>query len=161
MNHRVVRTRLALALIALGSLGVAGCGGDPLAETTVPLAPGASVSPQRYLADAAAAASAVRGFTDAVAAVGPQVGRPALLANAEQIAAARDRAAAIATRLEDQRLDDARLEAQRQAGAVALGDVVTAMDLLATAAERGRPEAFENASKRYAEAVGALARVGD
>jgi hypothetical protein len=131
-------------------MAVAGCGGAPEAVPTTEVAPGATVSPPRYLAlvrEAVAAARAASIRLDAV----PAGTVPAeLTAAAPGLAAAAARAEAAARQLSAARLDDQRLEAQRRdigplyvvfadelrkaATAAADGDVVGAREAVSAAA---------------------------
>lgn len=142
-------------LVGLGAT-LAGCGGGSLDASTAPLAEGAQVSPQRYLADTSAAAGAVDDFSAILAEVAPVARRAALVALAGRLDAARDRAAALADRLDAQRLEDRRLEEQRARAAAALSDVVVGMTLVSDAAAAGEPEIVEAATARYARSVGDL-----
>jgi hypothetical protein len=135
---------------------VAGCGGGSIEGGTTPLPDGTQVSSQRYLADSVAAADAVADFSGLLSALAPEPTKAQLRARAADLAAARDRAALLASRLRAQRLEDRRLEAQRADVAEALQAVVTAMDGLVTAAGRGDAEAAAAASKRFSAAVGRL-----
>jgi hypothetical protein len=69
------------------------------------------------------------------------VARPARLrAAVPELRPALERTAAIAQRLGAQRLEDRRLEAQRQRAAAALGPVVDAMTVVVEAAAAGQPQ---------------------
>lgn len=111
------------------------------------------VSPQRYLADSSAAAGAVNDFSAILAEVAPVARRAALVAIADRLDASRDRAAAIADRLDSQRLEDRRLEDQRARAAAALSEVVVGMTLVSDAAASGEPKTVEAVAARYARSV--------
>lgn len=139
---------------------MAGCGGGGSLEAgTAPLPDGTQVSSQRYLADTVGAADAVADFSALLSSLAP-VPKPAQLrAVAADLAAARDRAALLSSRLRAQRLEDRRLEAQRADASAALAAVVAAMDELTTAAGHGDADAAAAASKQYNQAVGELRRL--
>lgn len=132
---------------------LAGCGGGSLDASTAPLSDGDQVSPQRYLADTSAAAAAINDFSSILGDVAPVARRAALVAVAPRLDAARDRAAAIADRIDAQRLEDRRLEDQRSRAAVALSEVVVGMTLVSDAAAAGEPATMEAVSGRYAASV--------
>lgn len=111
------------------------------------------MSPQRYLADTAAAAEAINAFSAILGEVSPVARRPALTAVAGRLDTARDRAAAIADRLDAQRLEDRRLEEQRGLAATALSEIVVDMTLVSDAAAAGEPETMETVAGRYAASV--------
>lgn len=120
---------------------LAGCGASPLETRTDPLASGTLVEPQVYLNDAAGVANAMRDFQDTLAQAGPSLS----IAEAKRLAPqlqrhARD-ARAIHTRLSHQRLDDARLEEQRQRVVPPLGQACTAMEQAANLAAAGQVKA--------------------
>lgn len=135
----------------------AGCGSEgSLAPSTAPLREGTQVSPQRYLADAAAAAAAVSDFSIALASVG-EVARPVTLRRAApELRASLERVAALSARLDAQRLQDRRLEVQRDRAADALDAVLTAMTQVVEAAEAGDGAAAAAAAGEYSTAVGVL-----
>jgi hypothetical protein len=139
--------------------GVAGCGDASIEAGTAPLTEGTEVSSQRYLADTAAAADAVADFSARLSALTPELVRAELRAAAPDLAAARDRAALLAGRLAAMRLEDRRLERQRDDAAAALTSVVAAMDSLTAAAEQGNVRAAAAASERFRQAVGELRRL--
>ena len=114
------------------------------------------MSSQRYLADTAAAADAVADFSALLSSLAPEPKPAQLRAAAADLAAARDRAARLASRLGAERLEDRRLEAQRADASAALTAVVAAMDDLTTAAGRGDADAAAAASRRFSRAVGEL-----
>jgi hypothetical protein len=133
-----------------------GCGDRSLEASTAPLAAGTRVSPQRYLADAAAAAAAVNDFSSILEEIAPTAGDARLRAIAPRLAAAFTRSQAMAGRIDGQRLEDRRLEAQRAAAATSLNAVVMAMDRVVVAARAGRAVAVADAADGYATRVGAL-----
>ncbi|WP_217923395.1 hypothetical protein [Miltoncostaea oceani] len=142
-------------------MAAAGCGGGgaSLAPSTAPLTDGTEVSPQRYLADTAAAAAAVNAFSDALSDVGATA-RPATLRRvARELQEPFDTTVAISERLAAARLQDRRLEAQRGRAAPLLADVVDAMTLVVNAAEAGDPEAAEVASTEFSTAIGELRKL--
>jgi len=142
--------------VALVAAAAAGCGGGSLDASTTPLTEGAQVSPQRYLADTSAAVSAVNDFSEVLAELAPTPRRPAMLALAPRLEDALDRTVAIAGRIEAQRLEDLRLEAQRERASAALDGVIAEMSLVADAAAAGDPAGMAGAAGRYASSVGDL-----
>jgi hypothetical protein len=122
----------------------------------VPLAEGAQVSPQRYLADTTAAVAAVNDFSEILAELAPTPRRPALLALAPRLEDALDHTVAIAGRIGAQRLEDRRLEAQRERAAAALDGVIAEMSLVVDAAAAGDPIDMAEAAGRYASSIGEL-----
>lgn len=114
------------------------------------------MSPQRYLADSAAAAAAVGDFSDALAGIAPTPTVRTLRAAFPRLDADADRASAIIQRIRDERLEDRRLEQQRARAADALGDVETTMRLVADRARTGTPAGVADAASRYSDAVAGL-----
>jgi hypothetical protein len=135
---------------------VAGCGDGSLEAGTSAVPEGTQVSSQRYLADSVAAADAVADFSALLSSLSPEPRAAALEATAPDLAAARDRAALLAGRLDAERLEDRRLEEQRADASAALAAVVAAMDDLTAAAEAGNPTAAAAASRQFSRAVGEL-----
>ena len=117
---------------------------------------GAQVSPQRYLADSAAAAAAVNAFSAVLDEVAPTAGKERIFAVAPRLEAAYTQTSAIADRLGAQRLEDRRLEAQRARAAAALDAVVVAMRLVSDAAGAGQPVRIATYADQYAQSVTAL-----
>lgn len=138
------------------AVAVAGCGGGSLDASTAPLSTGDQVSPQRYLADTSAAAAAVSDFSAILEEVAPVARKAAVLAVAPRLDAALTRAAAIAGRIDAERLEDRRLEAQRARAATALDDVIVAMTLVSGAASAGQPGKLAAFADQYAGSVNAL-----
>jgi hypothetical protein len=79
-----------------------------------------------------------------------------MLALAPRLEDALDRTVAIAGRIEAQRLEDRRLEAQRERASAALDAVIAEMSLVADAAAAGDPIDMAAAAGRYASSVGDL-----
>ena len=119
-------------------------------------APGETVSAQRYLADTAGAGDAVEAYIEAMAGLGERPTRAQLSAAAPDLRSAADRVSAFSARLGSVRLDDSRLDEQREGVAVALEEVVLQMERLARAAEAGRPLAAAIAAEDLAAALSAL-----
>lgn len=154
------RRAAAVAVVLAVALGGAACGDESLAPSTTPVAEGTQVTSQRYLADVDAAATAIRAFSDQLEAIGP-VARPAQLrAIAPDLAAALQRANAIAGRIEAQRLADARLEAQRAEASPLLASIVDAMADVTTRAAAGQPEPTVAAIEEFRDAVERLRSLG-
>jgi chromosome segregation ATPase len=91
-----------------------------------------------------------------LAEIAPQPRPAQLKAIADDLAEARDRATVMARRLDAERLQDQRLENQRERAVAALDEVVAAMDALEAAARRGDRAAAATASQRFSAAVGKL-----
>lgn len=119
------------------------------------------MSPQRYLADTDAAGAAVAEFTRALAAVGNVATPAALERAAPRLQAAQEQAEAYALRLSAERLDDARLEAQRARAADALAGVAAAMRTVTAEAAAGRPTRFVEAVDDYSNAIADLRAAGE
>lgn len=111
------------------------------------------MSPQRYLADSDAAAAAVADFSRALTAVGPVATKARLQQVAPSLQPPLERAAQISQRLDAERLEDARLEAQRVRAAAALDRVVATMRAVADAAGAGAPKRAVAAAADFAAAV--------
>lgn len=132
---------------------MSGCGGDSLGPVTATLPEGAQVSPQRYLADSDAAAAAVADFSRALGAAGPVATKARLQRVAPSLHPPLERAALISQRLNAERLEDARLEAQRMRAGAALDRVVAAMRAVADAADAGASTRAVAATAGFAAAV--------
>ena len=153
----LVAVGLTAGTIAIG----AGCTGEPMAPSTAPVSDGSQVSAQRYLADSAAFAAVVRDFAGRLEHLGP-VARPAGLREAApDLAAALQRADALAERLAGERLQDARLEAQRARVAPRAAAVVAAMVEVTTHAAAGEAPQTVAALDRFRAAVTALGTFAD
>lgn len=154
-----MRTRvriLAAVACAAGALVVAGCGGGSLEASTDTLPDSTEVSPRRYLADADAAATAIRDFSAQLEAIGP-VARPAKLRElAPSLAVSLGAANTAVARLRAARLVDARLEAQRREAVPLLEDVVDGMAAITTAAAAGQPAPTAEAVADFTAAVETL-----
>ena len=118
------------------------------------------MSPQRYLADTDAAAAAVADFTRDLQAVGAVATPEALARAAPALRESLGAAEALSQRLSAERLEDARLETQRERAAGALAGVITAMRVAADEAAAGRPTRFVQAVDAYSDAVAALRAAG-
>ncbi|WP_217913567.1 hypothetical protein [Miltoncostaea marina] len=129
--------------------------------STTPVEEGTTVSSRQYLADASAAADAVSDFSLALAET-DGVARPAVLRRlAPRLRDAQERTRAHADRLAAQRLEDRRLERQREGAAGALDRVADAMARVVAAAEREDGAAAASAAAGFATAVGALRSLPD
>lgn len=147
---------LLLALVLLAG----GCGASSAPIATTPLEDASVIGPRQFLADAAAAAAAVRDFA-AVLDGSQDLTTPArlsLLADALEDPTVRARL--MAQRLAAARLADRRLEEERRRVAPALGAVVSAMDEVLRASRAGNGAAAAAASARLAEAARVLREVG-
>lgn len=128
-------SKMLAALVAAVAL-VAGCGGaDPVTTGAIPA--GTLVAPEQYLADANAAAGAVRDFALVVNRLPQPLTEPAVRAAALELAEPLARAQAAHARISAERLADQRLETQRGAARTALGAVVTEMGRVTNAAQEG------------------------
>jgi hypothetical protein len=95
-------------------VAVAGCEGAPDPVPTTEVAPGASVSPPRYLALVREAVAAARAASIRLDAIPGRTVPAELTAAAPGLSAAATRAEAAARQLSAARLEDQRLEAQRR-----------------------------------------------
>jgi hypothetical protein len=118
------------------------------------------VEPQRYLADSAGAAAAIRDFSEKLAAIGPTATRARLRAAAPELGPPLERAARLSARLGAERLADHRLEAQRERVTPLLAEVVTAMTEVNSASAAGEPRRAVPAIRRFTQAVSALGKEG-
>jgi len=129
--------RLGAAAVVALCLAVAGCGAASLPAPTTTLPAGTRVGPQVFLSDSAATAGAIRRFSEDLGANGrtltpAQAKASAPLLDASFVAAQRG-----LLRLSAQQVDDARLDAQRQAILGPLGTVVVQMSAIDAAAHAG------------------------
>ncbi|MCU0306849.1 MAG: hypothetical protein MUE51_03600 [Thermoleophilia bacterium] len=152
------RRLIVLGALAL-ALALAGCGGS-LGPATTPLAPGTTVSAERYLADTAEAADAARDARAALVRLPPAPTPAELRAVAAPLTAAAGRVRLARDRLAAARLEDQRLDAQRRRAVAAYVPFSTALDRMAAAARRGDPEGAAVASAALAGAAAALREVG-
>jgi hypothetical protein len=149
------RRALVLGLVGLALVGAAGCG-DQAGPPAAPLEPGTRVSPQRYLADTAAAAKAARDFTAVVQRAGPRLTAASLRSAAPALSATLARAELAAERLSAQRLEDRRLERQRVRAAPLYAVVVADMRRVVAAARAARPAPAAAAARRLGADMDAL-----
>lgn len=149
--HKVV-TFLAVLVAVVAS----GCGDGSLSVPTATVATGTRVSPERYLADAASGAAAVRTFAQELDTMGPVATESGLRAVAPRLTAPLDQARTVGQRLEAERLADRRLEDQRARTAGAFRAVVTAMEGVVAAAGAGSPDGAQAASRALRTAIDAL-----
>ncbi len=148
----MTRALIVAVLIAVLS---AGCGNETSPPTTT-LAEGSRIGADRYLADVAAAARAVRAFNAELATVGSPATPARLRDVAPRLAAPLDAARLAAQRLDAARLDDQRLEAQRVRDADSFATAVDAMQRVVLAAEARDPAQVKAAASDYAAALDAL-----
>jgi len=158
-TSRPVRPAALAGLAAALLIALAGCGGAP-APATRTLPAGSQVGPQRYLADSAEGAAAVRDFAAVLdrMAVGTTPARIRRLAGDLDAPLARVRLAR--QRLGAERLEDRRLEAQREAAAVRYATVLGWMERTAVAAHAGNQRTLGAATVGLRRAVEALRAVG-
>jgi len=95
------------------------------------------VGPRGYLSDTALAADGIRDFQATLQGMAPEVTQTDLRTAAPGLRQDADRVALAYRRLAAQRLDDTRLEAQRQKVTSALSDVSGLMERMADLAETG------------------------
>lgn len=145
-----------MLLLALGT----GCGGGSLGPATTSVGADEEVSARRYLADAAAAATALNDFTSAVSRIPRPATPEALRAAAPSLAEPLRRAEVQAGRLAAERVADRRLEAQRTAAAQRLATATAAMRSLVDAASRGQPLRARQVSETLRAAVIDLRGIG-
>jgi hypothetical protein len=119
------------------------------------------VSPQRYLADTDAAGAAVAAYTRALQSVGAVATPEALERAAPALRDALAAAEPLSERLSAERLEDTRLEGQRERAAAALAAVVAGMRTATDEAAAGRPTRFVQAVDAYSNAVAALRAAGE
>lgn len=136
--------RLCAAAVLAGALVASGCGGSAAPPTST-LADATRVSSERYLADLAAGASAMRAFVDVM----EELQRPATAASLKREATRFDpslvQARLVGQRLSAARLADSRLEGQRERIAPLYADVLTAMERLREAAATGDTDEAQRA----------------
>ncbi len=137
---------------------MAGCSSDPLPADTAELPRDRTVGPRVYLNDSATAAAAIRDFSGVLDNLGGTVTpveargvAPDLMRHAETLCA-------VSGRLSNQRLEDAQVEAQRDAVAGPVADICLQMTAIAEAADAGNVRAMASIVRTYTAAV---ARVRD
>ncbi len=151
--------RLVVTVALAISLGLlSGCGNATAPPTTM-AAEGASVGPDRYLADAAAAADAVRAFSTALRGVGSPATAQRLKAVVSKLDPPLERAKLAGQRLSAERLADRRLDEQRARSAAGFAAAVDAMTRVRDAAAAGNAAAARSASTQLAQALATLGGV--
>lgn len=156
MTARGVRPALLVGVALL----FGGCGAPSAPVATAPLDDGTSVSPRRFLADAAAAAAAVRDFAIVLDKAGPEATAVRMAAAARDLPEPLERARLMVRRLSAARLVDQRLETERARVAPPLLAVVEEMDTVLEAARDSDAEAMARASRRFAAALEAARTAG-
>ncbi len=146
-----------IATFALAmSLGIlSGCGSSTAPPTTRATT-GESVGSDRYLADTAAAADAVRAFADALNKVGSPATPERLKAVAPQLDPPLERAQLAGQRLTAERLADRRLDEQRTRSAAGLAAAVDVMERVRDAAAAGDPATVRTAVDELNQALSVL-----
>lgn len=134
---------------------LAGCGGSEGPPTTT-LSEGATIDAERYLADTAAGAAAVRSFNSELAKVGSPATPEALRSIAPSLEPPLASARLVAQRLSAARLDDQRLESQRATQARGYAVAVAAMERVHGAAMAGNPADTQSAARELATSVDSL-----
>ena len=149
-----MRSIVTWALVML--LGIlTGCGnsaGPPTTSATV----GASVGADRYLADTAAAAHAVRVFAAVLDTKGAPATPELLKRMVSQLDPPLAQAKLAGQRLSAEVVADRRLEAQRSQSAASFATTVTAMERVRDAAAAGDPAAARAASIELTQALTGL-----
>lgn len=149
-----MRSIVTLALVM--SLGIlTGCGnstGPPTTSASV----GASVGADRYLADTAAAADAVRVFAAALDTTGAPATPELLKGLVPHLDPPLARAKLAGQRLSAEVVADRRLEEQRSRSAASFATTVTAMERVRDAAAAGDPAAARTASIELTQALTGL-----
>ena len=154
MGSRIVTIAAAVLVGAL-----AGCGGSTPAPTTT-VADETRVDAERYLADTAAGADAVRSFAAELATVGTPATPARLRAVAPRLDPPLAAARLVGQRLGAERLADRRLEAQRAGNATSYAAAVAAMEQVRAAAAAGDPAAAKTAAQALATSLDALRASG-
>lgn len=147
---RIVTFALVIALAAVG-----GCG-NATSPPTAPAAEGAAVDSDRYLADTAEAADAVRAFANALGAIGSPATPERLKGAVTQLDPPLQRAQLAGQRLSAERLADRRLDEQRTRSAANFALAVEAMKRVRDAAAAGNAAAARTASTALAQALSSL-----
>ena len=141
-------------VMSLGALS--GCGNSaapPTSSATV----GASVGADRYLADTAAAAEAVRAFAAALDTQGVPATPEILKAKVPQLDPPLARAKLAGQRLAVEVVADRRLDEQRGRSALSFAKTITAMERVRDAAAAGDAATAQTASTELAQSLTALA----
>lgn len=147
---RIVTFALVISLAVVG-----GCG-NSTPPPTAPATDGASVDSDRYLADTAAAADAVRVFAKALEAIGSPATPERLKAAVTQLDPPLQRAQLAGQRLSAERLADRRLDEQRTRSSVNFAVAVDAMKRVRDAAAAGNAAATRTSSTALAQALSNL-----
>ena len=147
--------RIVTFVLVMSLSVMSGCGNSTPPPTTT-ATDGASVGSDRYLADAAAAADAVRAFSVALGNVGSPATSERLKAIAPELDRPLERAQLAGQRLAAERLADRRLDEQRARSAAGFAVAVDAMKRIRDAAAAGNALAAETASNELAGALAAL-----
>jgi hypothetical protein len=152
--------RLGAAVVAPLCLAAAGCGASSLPAATTTLPSGTKVGPQVFLSDSAATAAAIRSFSEELGANGPTLTAAQATASAPLLDGSFGAAQRGLQRLSAQQVDDARLDAQRQAILGPLGTVVVQMSAIDTAAHAGNVPALIAHLAPLRTAISALQQAG-
>ncbi len=151
--------RSIVTLVLVVSLAaLSGCGGSTGAPTTTAAA-GASVGADRYLADTAAAAAAVRGFAAALDTKGATATPQLLKSLVPQLDPPLATAKLAGQRLSAEVVADRRLEEQRSRSAASFAKTVTAMERVRDAAAAGDAATARTASAELTQALTTLSGV--
>lgn len=139
---------------------VAGCGGSSLGPPTDTVADGTRVDAERYLADSAAGAAAVRAFSREMATIVNPAGPNELKRLAPRLRPPLTQAKLVSQRLSAERLEDSRLDQQRARRATQYQAVVAAMDQVTVAAEAGDAQRAQEATTELTRVVGEMNEPG-
>lgn len=134
--------RHAAGMLAPACLLVAGCGAASLTAPTSTLPSGTLVGPQVYLSDSASTAAAIGKFVGALGPSGSSISPGQAKAEAPQLENVLEQAQLGFQRLSAERVDDGRLEQQRQAVIGPLHAVVAQLSAIAASAQKGDPAAI-------------------
>lgn len=149
----------AVALLPI-CVALAGCGAASLPAPTTTLPSGTRVGPQVFLSDSAATATAIRTFTEDLAANGPTLSAAQAKATAPLLDAQFKQAQTGLQRLSAQEVDDTRLNKQRTTILGPLGAVLVAMSAIDAAAHTGDVAAVVAHLVPLRTAIAALQQAG-
>jgi|GEM_PF-7092566 hypothetical protein len=150
----------AAALTVAALLALCGCGASSLSTPTTTFPQATIVGPQTFLNDSAAATAALRDFVNALSGNGPTLSSAQAKAISPLLDAALGRAQLERARLSQEHIDDARLEAQRQAVIGPFGAVVSEMVTITGFAHSGNAVALTHQLGTLRTQLAALSQAG-
>ena len=154
--------RRALVIVLAAAVVVAGgCAERVIEPEAAELSAPTTVSAQRYLADNAGAAAALREFVAVLDEAGPTVTDADARRNAPELDRIAGEFTTLAGRIERERLEDQRLEAQRSEIAASLVPAIASVQGAALAAEQGDSASLVMAVDSLRRQLPELARVGN